>query len=189
VRTLSAAVRVFVLQTLTSPASNAGRHARERSPRSPWSLPRGMHPSKAVRIASAPERSRTIFIAAALRGINPVSSLYTLANDEPTVSSLYAFGMREFLLRGPNYLKFVSFGQSANPGDGAIHQMNSRKLLVRTLVQLEMLTSSVFLETQYPIFRRSLSYPSISSLQQGAPLRATLYAGSTLMRVPGYRPV
>ena len=54
VRTLSAAVRVFVLQTLTSPPSNAGRHARGRSHRSPWSLPRGMHPSKAVRIASAP---------------------------------------------------------------------------------------------------------------------------------------
>ena len=49
VRTLSAAVRVFVLQTLTSPPSNAGRHARRRSPRSPWSLPRGMHPSKAAR--------------------------------------------------------------------------------------------------------------------------------------------
>jgi predicted DNA-binding ribbon-helix-helix protein len=46
VRTLSAAVRVFVLQTLTSPASNAGRQARGRSPRSPWSLPRGMHPSQ-----------------------------------------------------------------------------------------------------------------------------------------------
>jgi predicted DNA-binding ribbon-helix-helix protein len=45
VRTLSAAVRVFVLQTLTAPPSGG---------RSPWSLPRGMHPSKAVRIASAP---------------------------------------------------------------------------------------------------------------------------------------
>jgi predicted DNA-binding ribbon-helix-helix protein len=51
VRTLSAAVRVFVLQTLTSPPSNAGRRAFARSP---WSLPRGMHPSKAVRIVSAP---------------------------------------------------------------------------------------------------------------------------------------
>jgi len=54
VRTLSAAVRVFVLQTLISRSSSGARRARLRSPRSPWSLPRGMHPSKAVRIASAP---------------------------------------------------------------------------------------------------------------------------------------
>jgi predicted DNA-binding ribbon-helix-helix protein len=54
VRTLSAAVRVFVLQTLTAPLSIGNRRACARSPRSPWSLPRGMHPSKAVRIASAP---------------------------------------------------------------------------------------------------------------------------------------
>ena len=33
------------------------------SPRSPWLLPRGMHPSKAIRIGSAPERSRTIVAA------------------------------------------------------------------------------------------------------------------------------
>ena len=51
VRTLSAAVRVFVLQTLTAPLSIGNRRACARSP---WSLPRGMHPSKAVRIASAP---------------------------------------------------------------------------------------------------------------------------------------
>ena len=44
VRTLSAAVRIFVLQTLTAPPLSG---------RSPWSLPRGMHPSKAVRIACA----------------------------------------------------------------------------------------------------------------------------------------
>jgi hypothetical protein len=35
-------------------AMHPGRRARVRSPRSPWSLPRGMHPSKAVRIGSAP---------------------------------------------------------------------------------------------------------------------------------------
>jgi predicted DNA-binding ribbon-helix-helix protein len=52
--TLSAAVRVFVLQTLISRSSSGARRARVQSPRSPWSLPRGMHPSKAVRIASAP---------------------------------------------------------------------------------------------------------------------------------------
>ena len=55
VRTLSAAVRVFVLQTLTAPPSSGKRRVRARS--SPWSLPRGMHPSKAVRIASAPPYS------------------------------------------------------------------------------------------------------------------------------------
>jgi len=54
VRTLSAAVRVFVLQTLTAPPSSGKRRACARLPRSPWSLPRGMRPSKAVRIASAP---------------------------------------------------------------------------------------------------------------------------------------
>ena len=54
VRTLSAAVRVFVLQTLTAPLPSGKRRACGRSPRSPWSLPRGMHSSKAVRIASAP---------------------------------------------------------------------------------------------------------------------------------------
>ena len=52
VRTLSAAVRIFVLQTLTAPPSSGKRRACARSPRSPWSLPRGMHPSKAVRIVS-----------------------------------------------------------------------------------------------------------------------------------------
>src|SRR5271170_1958102 len=63
------------------------------------------------------------------------------------------------------------------------------KLLVRTLVELEMLTSSVFLETSIP------NIPSITVLSlhlvsaERAPLRATLYAGSTLLRVPGYRPV
>ena len=61
--TLSAAVRVFVLQTLISRSSSGARRARVR-PRSPWSLPRGMHPSKAVRIGSAPEGSRTIVAAA-----------------------------------------------------------------------------------------------------------------------------
>ena len=45
VRTLSAAVRVFVLQTLISRSSSGARGARVRSPRSPWSLPRGMHSS------------------------------------------------------------------------------------------------------------------------------------------------
>jgi predicted DNA-binding ribbon-helix-helix protein len=54
VRTLSAAVRVFVLQTLISRSSSGARRARLRSSRSPWSLPRGMHPSKAISIASAP---------------------------------------------------------------------------------------------------------------------------------------
>jgi predicted DNA-binding ribbon-helix-helix protein len=54
VRTLSAAVRVFVLQMLISRSSGGARRARVRSPRSPWSLPRGMHPSRAVRIVSAP---------------------------------------------------------------------------------------------------------------------------------------
>jgi hypothetical protein len=41
VRTLSAAVRVFVLQTLISRSSSGARHARMRSPRSP-SLPTGI---------------------------------------------------------------------------------------------------------------------------------------------------
>ena len=54
VRTLSAAVRVFVLRTLISRSSSGARRARLRSPRSPWSLPRWMHPSKAISIASAP---------------------------------------------------------------------------------------------------------------------------------------
>jgi hypothetical protein len=54
VRTLSAAVRVFVLQTLTAPPSSGKRSACARLPRSPRSLPRWMRPSKAVRIASAP---------------------------------------------------------------------------------------------------------------------------------------
>src|SRR3954470_17522498 len=63
------------------------------------------------------------------------------------------------------------------------------KLLVRTLVQLEMLTSSVFLQTSIPNIPSItvLSLHLISSTR--APLRATLYTGSTLMRVPGYRPV
>jgi predicted DNA-binding ribbon-helix-helix protein len=42
VRTLSAAVRVFVLQMLISRSSSGARRARVRSPLSPWSLPRGI---------------------------------------------------------------------------------------------------------------------------------------------------
>ena len=63
------------------------------------------------------------------------------------------------------------------------------KLLLRTLVQLEMLTSSVFLETSMPNIPSItvLSFHLVSAAR--TPLRATLYAGSTLMRVPGYRPV
>ena len=44
VRTLSAAVRVFVLQMLISRSSSGARRARVRSPLSPWSLPRGIVP-------------------------------------------------------------------------------------------------------------------------------------------------
>src|SRR6516164_3474350 len=52
-----------------------------------------------------------------------------------------------------------------------------------------MLTSSVFLQTSIPNIPSItvLSLHLISSTR--APLRATLYTGSTLMRVPGYRPV
>src|SRR5215831_18241427 len=64
------------------------------------------------------------------------------------------------------------------------------KLLARTLLlQLDMLASSVFLETSIP------SIPSITVLSfhlvysARAPLRTTLYAGSTLTRVPRYRPI
>ena len=56
-------------------------------------------------------------------------------------------------------------------------------------LQLEMLTSSVFLETSIPNIPSItvLSFHLVSAAR--APLRATLYAGSTLLRVPGYRPV
>src|SRR5262249_31431113 len=64
------------------------------------------------------------------------------------------------------------------------------KLLARTLLlQLDMLASSVFLETSIP------NIPSITVLSfhlvysARAPHRTTLYAGSTLTRVPGYRPI
>src|SRR5215813_13128323 len=81
-----------------------------------------------------------------------------------------------------------SSGWSANPGDGAIRPRNSQ--MVRTLLlQLDMLASSVFLETSIP------NIPSITVLSfhlvysARAPLRTTLYAGSTLTRVPRYRPI
>ena len=67
VRTLSAAVRVFVLQTLTAPPSSGKRHAvRDRLDR------RGRYPEGCIQARRSgsrphPERSRTIVIAAALR--------------------------------------------------------------------------------------------------------------------------
>ena len=87
---------------------------------------------------------------------------------------------------GVNSLIFWATSQSrrwCHPSD------EFAKLLLRTLVQLEMLTSSVFLETSIPNIASItvLSFHLVSAA--GAPLRATLYAGSTLMRVPGYRPV
>src|SRR6476646_7389272 len=63
------------------------------------------------------------------------------------------------------------------------------KLLARTLLQpADMLTSIVFLETSIPNTPSItvLSFHFISSAR--APLRTTLYAGSTLTRVPRYRP-
>src|SRR5271163_4357722 len=62
------------------------------------------------------------------------------------------------------------------------------KLLARILLQPEMLTSIVFLETSIPNTPSItvLSFHFISSAR--APLRTTLYTGSTLTRVPRYRP-
>ena len=60
---------------------------------------------------------------------------------------------------------------------------------MRTLLQLDMLASSVSLETSIP------NNPSITILSfhfaslARAPPRTTLYAGSTLTRVPRYRPI
>jgi hypothetical protein len=68
VRTLSAAVRVFVLQTLTAPPSSGKALARDCLDR------RGRYPEGCVQARRSgsrphPERSRKIFIAAPLRGI------------------------------------------------------------------------------------------------------------------------
>jgi hypothetical protein len=84
VRTLSAAVRVFVLQTLTAPPSSGKRRARARLPRSPWSLPRGMRPSKAVRIASAPGAQPQAWPQPQLSSRQ--CRLYILATDGPTAT-------------------------------------------------------------------------------------------------------
>ena len=63
--------------------------------------------------------------------------------------------------------------------------------LSRTLVQLEMLTSSVFfgnVDTQYSV-DHCLILPSRLCSCSTSSASATLYAGSTLLRVPRYRPV
>src|SRR4029077_6279423 len=63
------------------------------------------------------------------------------------------------------------------------------KLLVRTLLQLDMLASSVFLETSIPNIPSItvLSFHLVSSAR--APLRTPLCAESTLTRFPRYRPI
>src|SRR5215831_14042618 len=62
------------------------------------------------------------------------------------------------------------------------------KLLARTLLlQPDMLASSVFLETSIPNIP-SITVPSFHLVYSArAPLRTTLYAGSTLTRIPRYR--
>jgi predicted DNA-binding ribbon-helix-helix protein len=79
VRTLSAAVRVFVLQTLISPPSSGKRRACARSPRSPWSLP----PRDASK-QGGQDRVRTLSAAArSSTQRSSACSIYAIANDAP----------------------------------------------------------------------------------------------------------
>src|SRR5580704_10338245 len=57
------------------------------------------------------------------------------------------------------------YGQSANPGDGAIHQMNSRSSWCAPWCSWRCSRRVYSWKRRYPILRRSLSYPSISSPQ------------------------
>jgi hypothetical protein len=70
--------RAGVAQTLTAPPSKWKRRACARSPPSPWSLPQGCVQARRSGSRPHPERSRTIFIAAARCGILLAQSPFPL---------------------------------------------------------------------------------------------------------------